>query len=179
MSTDPVYIAVGIPGGIVVDPDEVGAALTGVVRHAGEVVFVEAKDYRLWTTLLTPTVMSADRHEDLSRAGHDVSGAITRLCDLGLVLAIDSWSGAGTSLHSLRPLPLGFAVGNVGDDPLNFQLRASTLPGDGAVDLDAVENMICWEFDGAVSLGRAVSTVTGRIPNVNVDVVSSVAIVSC
>ena len=51
------YAAVGIPQGIILDPDNKETA--GAVRRGGELVSLEPLQYGLWTTLLTPVTMTA------------------------------------------------------------------------------------------------------------------------
>jgi hypothetical protein len=68
------------------------------------------------------------------------------------------------SLARLRPIPLGYSLGNAGGDTARFEIQDATLSRTEPVSLDVASVMFWWEFDGATSLHEAVSSITSRVP---------------
>jgi hypothetical protein len=175
-TSDPVYVAVGIPNGVIYPADSAfPSEAVGAVRRGGEVVFVDLADYRAWTLLLAPMRASAGANAFRAPAPESFTHSLERLTVLGLVVGITSWESAVAVLRKLRPLPLGFAVGNSARDPERFTLRSPTVSGDSLLAVDPLENVIWSEFDGSASLESTVADVTARLPDLDPAVVLSAA----
>jgi hypothetical protein len=174
--TDPVYVAVGIPGGVIYTADSAGGdEATGAVRRGGEMVFVDLADYQAWTLLLSPMRASAAASALAAPAASTFARSLPRLTANGLVVAITSWESAVAVFRGLRPLPLGFALGNTRGDPSRFTLRCSTISGDSPLIVNPLENLIWSGFDGSGSLNGVVADVAGRLPDLDPEVVLSAA----
>jgi hypothetical protein len=156
------YAAVGIPQGLIVDPE--GKEATGAVRRGGEVVPLEPAEYGIWTTLLTPLTLDAAARVAAACHWGDPEPVINLLEGLNLLVSIDLDKPMHGALSRLRPIPLGCALGNAGGDPARFEIQDATLSRSAPVSLDLVSAMFWWEFDGAASLHEVVSAITSRVP---------------
>jgi hypothetical protein len=175
-TTDPVYVAVGIPGGVFYPADgAAGGEAVGAVRRGGAMVFVDLADYQAWTLLLAPMRASAGARALAAPMAGSFARSLPRLTALALVVAITSWESAVAAFRELRPLPLGFALGNTPGDPSRFTLRNSTISGDSPLVVNPLENLIWSGFDGSGSLEGVVADVAGRLPDLDPEVVLSAA----
>jgi hypothetical protein len=156
------YAAVGIPQGIILDPDNKETA--GAVRRGGELVSLEPLQYGIWTTLLTPLAMTASAEIAAACRWGDPEPVIGWLADRDLVVPIDPDKPMSGALARLRPIPLGCGLGNTGGDAERFEIQGATLSRTAPVSLDLASVMFWWEFDGATSLHEAVSSITSRVP---------------
>jgi hypothetical protein len=158
----PRYAAVGIPQGIIVDPDSKEQA--GAVRRGGELVSLEPVQYGIWITLLTPLAMTASAKIAAACDWGDPEPVIGWLADRDLVVPIDPGKPMSGALARLRPIPLGCGLGNPGGDAERFEIQDATLSRAAPLSLDLASVMFWWEFDGATSLHEAVSSITSRVP---------------
>jgi hypothetical protein len=173
---DPVYVAVGIPNGVVCTAGSAaGDEAIGAVRRGGEMVFVDLADYQAWTLLLAPLRASAGARAIAASAADSFTRSVERLTALGLVVAITSWESAVTAFRGLRPLPLGFAMGNTPGDPNRFTLQSATISDDSPLVVNPLENFIWSGFDGRGSLESVVADVAGRLPGLDPQAVLSAA----
>lgn len=156
------YAAVGIPHGIIVDPDNQETA--GAVRRGGELVSLEPVQYGIWTTLLTPLTMTASAKIAAACHWGDPEPVIKWLADQDLLVPIDPDQPMSGALARLRPIPLGYSLGNARGDTTRFEIQDATLSRTEPVSLDVASVMFWWEFDGATSLHEAVSSITSRVP---------------
>jgi hypothetical protein len=157
----PRYAAVGIPQGIIVDPDNKETA--GAVRRGGELVSLEPLQYGIWTTLLTPLAMTASAKIAAACRWGDPEPVIRSLADQDLLVTIDPGKPMSGALARLRPIPLGYSLGNAGGDAERFEIQDATLSLTAPLALDMLSVMFWWEFDGATSLHEAVSSITSRV----------------
>lgn len=158
----PRYAAVGIPQGIILDPDDKETA--GVVRRGGQLVSLEPLRYGIWTTLLTPLTITAAAKVAAACGWGDPEPVLGWLADQDLLVPIDPGQPMGGALARLRPIPLGYSLGNAGGDAERFEIQDATLSLAAPLVLDMVSVMFWWEFDGATSLHEAVSSITSRVP---------------
>ncbi len=156
------YAAVGIPQGIILDPDTEEQA--GAVRRGGELVSLEPLQYGLWTTMLTPLTMTASAKIAAACNWGDPEPVISWLADQDLLVMIDPAKPMSGALARLRPIPLGCGMGNAGGDAERFEIQDATLSRTAPVSLDVASVMFWWEFDGATSLHEAVTSITSRVP---------------
>ena len=175
-TTDPVYVAVGIPNGMVYISDGAdGGEVIGAVRRGGETVFVDVTDYQAWMLLLAPMRASVGAAAFAAPAAGSFAQSVEHLTDLGLVVTITSWESAVAVLRGLRPLPLGFALGNSRGDPSRFMVQNPTISDNSPLAMDPVENLIWSSFDGSGPLANVVAGVAGRLPGVDPEAVRSAA----
>jgi hypothetical protein len=175
-AADPVYVSVGIPKGVIyLDGGAANGGAIGAVRRGGETVFIDPADYQAWTLLLAPLRASAGAGAITALTADSFSRSVQRLTALGLVAAITSWESAVTAFRGLRPLPLGFAMGNTPGDPDRFTLQNPTISDDSPLAVDPLENLIWSEFDGRGSLEGVVADVAGRLPSLDPQAVLSAA----
>jgi hypothetical protein len=175
-AADPVYVAVGIPKGVVyLDGSAADGEAIGAVRRGGEMVFVDPADYQAWTLLLTPLRASAGARAIAAGPADSFTWSVERLASVGLVVAITSWGSAVAAFRRLRPLPLGFAMGNTPGDPGRFTLQSPTISDESPLAVDSLENLIWSEFDGRGSLEAVVADVAGRLPGLDPQAVLSAA----
>jgi hypothetical protein len=175
-TTDPVYVAVGLPNGVVYTADSAGGGeMIGAVRRGGETVFVDLTDYQVWMLLLAPIRASAGAAAVAAPTAGSFAQSVEHLTALRLVAAITSWESAVAVVRGLRPLPLGFALGNTPGDPSRFTLQSPTMSDDSPLAVDPLENLIWSEFDGSGSLEGVVADVAGRLPDLDPEVVLSAA----
>lgn len=175
-TTDPVYVAVGIPNGVLYAADSaVGGEAIGAIRRGGDMVFVDLADYQAWTLLLSPMRASAGARDIAAPAAGSFTRSVERLTALGLVVAITSWESAVAAFRGLRPLPLGFAMGNTPGDPNRFTLQSPTISEESPLAVDPLENLIWSEFDGSGSVESVVANVAGRLPGLHPQAVLSAA----
>jgi hypothetical protein len=158
----PRYAAVGIPQGIILDPDNKEQA--GAVRRGGELVSLEPVQYVLWAALLTPLTMTASAKIAAACHWGDPEPVIRSLADQDLLVTIDPGQPMSGALARLRPIPLGYSLGNAGGDTERFEIQGATLSLTAPLALDVVSVMFWWEFDGATSLHEAVTSITSRVP---------------
>lgn len=156
------YAAVGIPQGIILDPDNRETA--GAVRRGGELVSLEPFKYGLWTTLLTPLTMTASAKIAEACQWGDPEPVIKWLADQDLLVPIDPGQPMNGALARLRPIPLGYSLGNAGGDAARFEIQDATLSRAEPISLNVASVMFWWEFDGATSLHEAVTSITSRVP---------------
>jgi len=156
------YAAVGIPQGVITDPEAGQAA--GAVRRGGALVSLTPEDYGLWASLGTP--MSRATLEEAAAASGRMAAydAIKRLTEQDLVLGLDLEGSLDGQLRYLRPVPRGAGVGNLASEPGTYQIKDEYLPQSTAVAVDAVGIMLWWELDGSVSLRTAMDNVGRRLP---------------
>ena|ERR1700733_867958 len=164
--TDIRYAAVGIPQGLIVDPDNGETA--GAVRRGGELVSLDPVDYGLWATLLTPLTLDAAIKVATAYKWTDAGPVIDRLAGLNLLAPIDL-EAANDVLLGLRPIPLGCGLGNLKGDPASFEIQNATLSRPSAMSLDVLSIMFWWEFDGTSTLREIASQVAGRVPELSLD----------
>ena len=175
-AADPVYVAVGIPKGVVyLDGSAADGEAIGAVRRGGEMVFVDPADYQAWTLLLAPLRASAGATAIAAATAVSFTRSVERLTTLRLVVAITSWESAVTAFRGLRPVPLGFAMGNTPGDPDRFTLQSATISDDSPLAVDPLENLIWSEFDGRGSLEVIVADLAGRLPGLDPQAVLSAA----
>jgi hypothetical protein len=157
------YAAVGIPHGLILDPDNQEKA--GAVRRGGQLVSLEPVKYGIWTALLTPLTMTASARLAAACDWGDPEPVIGWLADRDLLVPIDPGKPMNDALARLRPIPLGYGLGNTGGDAMRFEIQDATLSRAEPVALDVASAMFWWEFDGATSLNEAVSAITSRVPS--------------
>jgi hypothetical protein len=157
------YAAVGIPHGLILDPDNQEKA--GAVRRGGQLVSLEPVQYGIWTALLTPLTMTASARLAAACDWGDPEPVIGWLSDQDLLVPIDPGKPMNGALARLRPIPLGYGLGNAGGDAMRFEIQDATLSRAEPVALDVASAMFWWEFDGATSLNEAVSAITSRVPS--------------
>jgi hypothetical protein len=157
------YAAVGIPHGLILDPDNQEKA--GAVRRGGQLVSLEPVQYGIWTALLTPLTMTASARLAAACDWGDPEPVIGWLADQDLLVPIDPGKPMNGALARLRPIPLGYGLGNAGGDAMRFEIQDATLSRAEPVALDVASAMFWWEFDGATSLNEAVSAITSRVPS--------------
>jgi hypothetical protein len=158
------YAAVGIPQGLITDPEAVETA--GAVRRGGELVSLTADDYGLWSSLGTP-MTGATLHEVAAARGWQAAyGVVQRLKELNLVLELDLEDSLDGQLGRLRPVPRGAGIGNLIAEPGTYQIKDGPLPQSPAVSVDPVAIMLWWEFDGAASVETAMDNVAKRLPEI-------------
>lgn len=167
---EPSYLAVGIPQGIIVDRSS--GEVAGAVRRGGELVSLDRTEYALWTLLLSPMTLSAATEIGSVQNWDALGRALERLDGQDLIAPV----GPGSALQRLRPLPLGFGLGNSAAEPTTFRLQDATLSLPSPVVLDVVEAMIWWEFDGAKTLGEIGSCLAGRLPDLSSEVAGAAVI---
>jgi len=167
------YAAVGIPQGLIVDPET--KEIAGAVRRGGELVSLEPVEYGIWSALLTPLTPAASAK--LATACHwgDPEPIIGLLDGLSLLVPIDPEKPMNGALSRLRPIPLGCGLGNASGDPTRFEIQNATLSRSSPLSLDVVAAMFWWEFDGTTSLQEITSAITSRIPGLPVHRVSAIA----
>ena len=158
----PRYAAVGIPQGIILDPDNKETA--GAVRRGGELVSLEPLQYGIWTTLLTPLALTASAEIAAACRWGDPEPVLRSLADQDLLVRIDPGQPMSGALARLRPIPLGYSLGNAGGDAERFEIQDASLSLTAPLALDMVSVMFWWEFDGATSLHEAVSSIASRVP---------------
>lgn len=156
------YAAVGIPQGLITDPE--AAETAGAVRRGGELVSLTPDDYGLWASLGTPMSRAALDEAAAARGRQAVFGAIQRLRELNLVLELDIEDSLDGQLGYLRPIPRGAGGGNLAAEPGTYQIKGESASQSSAVSVDAVGIMLWWEFDGSVSLKTALENVAKRLP---------------
>lgn len=165
--SDPSYVAVGIPQGVIADPVSGDAA--GAVRRGGEIVSLDKIDYGIWTVLLAPMTVKTATEFATSRTWGELEQAIARLEKLGLLATLEPGKPMGTDVAELRPIPLGVGLGNTGSDPVRFEVQNSALSLPSPVSLDVVGVMFWWEFDGTRSLREIVGRIVGQVGGLSVD----------
>lgn len=156
------YAAVGIPQGIILDPDNRKTA--GAVRRGGELVSLEPFQYGLWTTLLTPLTMTGSAKIAAACQWGAPEPVIKWLADQDLLVPIDPGQPMNGALARLRPIPLGYSLGNAGGDAARFEIQDTTLSRTPPVSLDVASAMLWGEFDGVTTLHEAVSSIASRVP---------------
>jgi hypothetical protein len=163
----PYYAAVGIPQGVIVD--RASGEISGAVRRGGEIVSLDSVEYALWTILLAPATPAAVTEAASNQGWSRPDRSIARLRELDLLVTIEPGQAMGGSLERLRPLPLGFGLGNTKGDQMRFEIQNATLSLPSPVSLDVLAIMFWWEFDGARSLREIVERVATRISNLSTD----------
>jgi hypothetical protein len=139
-------------------------------------VFVDPADYQAWTLLLAPLRASVGARAIAAASADSFTRSVEHLTTLGLVVAITSWESAVSAFRGLRPLPLGFAMGNTPSDPDRFTLQSPTMMSDDShLVVDPLENLIWSELDGRGSLEGIVADVAGRLPSLDPQAVLSAA----
>jgi hypothetical protein len=156
------YAAVGIPQGLITDPE--AAETAGAVRRGGELVSLTPDDYGLWTCLGIPMSRAALDEAAAARGWQATHGGIQRLRELNLVLELDTEGSLDGQLGYLRPIPRGVGAGNLASEPGTYQIKGESASQSPAVSVDAVGIMLWWEFDGSVSLKTAMENVAKRLP---------------
>ena len=144
-------------------------------RRVVTVVFVDLAEYQAWTLLLAPVRASAAARALAAATDRSFARSVERLTALGLVVAITSWESAVAALRRLRPLPLGFAMGNTAGDPDRFTLQSPTISDDSPLVVDPLENLIWSEFDGSGALEGVVAGLAARLPDLDPQAVLSAA----
>lgn len=167
LDVGPSYAAVGIPQGIIVD--RASGEVAGAVRRGGELVSLDSVEYGLWTILLTPMTTAATAGAASNPNLSHLDQSIARLGELDMLVTIEPGKAMGSALERLRPLPLGWALGNCKGDPTRFEIQNAALSLPSPVSLDAVAIMFWWEFDGTRSLREIASRVTARLPDLSID----------
>jgi hypothetical protein len=157
------YAAVGIPHGLILDPGNQEKA--GAVRRGGQLVSLEPVKYGIWTALLTPLTMAASARLAAACDWGDPEPVIGWLADQDLLVPIELGKPMDGALARLRPIPLGYGLGNAGGDAMRFEIQDATLSRTQPITLDVASAMFWWEFDGATSLHEAVSAITSRVPS--------------
>lgn len=176
-NVDPLYLAVGVPGGYVADlTSSNNGNQSGAIRCGGEIVFLNAHDYWVWTVVLNPMPLSSVNQLAVDQIAADVRPVLDRLSERSLVLAVGSWDAAGAALGLVKPIPLGYALGNVFGDATQFQLQDAARSQASAVTLNPIESALWWHFDGSTSVREAVTAVAARVPAAAADAVETVAI---
>ena len=167
------HAAVGIPQGLITDPETKEVA--GAVRRGGELVSLEPLEYALWAAMLTPlTPVESARLARVCRWG-DPEPLIARLEDQNLAVSIEPEQRMNDALSRLRPIPLGFGLGNSEGEATRFDIQTATLTRRSPLTLDPISAMFWWEFDGATSLREAAEAITSRIPGLPLDRTSAIA----
>lgn len=156
------YAAVGIPQGLILDPDTKETA--GAVRRGGQLVSLEPVQYGVWTMLLTPQTMTTSAKIAAACRWGDPEPVMGWLADQDLLVMIDPGKPMSGALGRLRPIPLGYSLGNAGGDTTRFEVQDAMLSRTAPLALDVASVMFWWEFDGATSLHEAVSSITSRVP---------------
>jgi hypothetical protein len=156
------YAAVGIPQGLITDPETAESA--GAVRRGGELVSLAPDDYDLWTCLGIPISRTALDEAAAARGCQATHGAIERLTELSLVLTLDIEGSLDGQIGYLRPVPRGVGIGNLASEPGIYQIKDAAASQSPAVSVDAVGIMLWWEFDGSISLKTAMDNVAKRLP---------------
>jgi hypothetical protein len=167
------YVAIGIPQGIVVDP--ASGEIAGAVRRGGELVSLDPAEYALWALLLRPMTPAAATEAASDHDRGRVDLAIARLEELNLLITIELREAMGEALARLRPIPLGFGLGNYAGDPGIFEIQNATLSLPSPVLLDVVAIMFWWEFDSTRSLREIAAHVASRLPSLSLDRAHTVA----
>jgi hypothetical protein len=157
----PRFAAVGIPQGVVVDPEAGEEA--GAVRRGGEVVSLDRVSYELWLLLLVPLPFAAIAASAASRGWGDLEPALARLARSQLSVALTQGEDElAAELATLRPIPLGMGIGNTAAAPDTFRLQSADHSRQGPVVLDSFGVTFWWECDGASSLDEIVDRLAGR-----------------
>jgi hypothetical protein len=169
----PTYIALGIPQGVIAD--RATGEIAGAVRRGGELVSLDSVEYQLWRILLTPLTPGDTSEVALKHHWGDVEPTIARLREMGLLAQVEPGKPLDGILAALRPLPLGFGLGNFDGDPMRFEIQNAALSLPSPVSLDVVAVLFWWEFDGTKSLGDVVSHVATAIPELSLDTAESLA----
>jgi hypothetical protein len=156
--------AVGIPQGLMVDPET--ADTSGAIRVGGELVAVEPHDYRMWALLLTPLPLTAAVEVASERRWQDPGLSVARLRGMGLLVEMSPNPGEGSGLAGLRPIPLGVGLGNSSDAADLFLVQNGNLSLSSPVALDPIATMLWWECDGTSSLAEIVELVATRMRDV-------------
>jgi hypothetical protein len=167
------YAAVGIPQGLIVDQES--GEIAGAVRRGGELVSLEPVEYGMWTTLLTPLTLGAAIKVASIRGWSSPEPVIARLADLNLLAPIDPGQAMDGTLSRLRPIPLGCGLGNLGGDPMRFEIQNAILSRPSPISLDVVTIMFWWELDGISTLGEVVSQVRSRVPGLSLPRANAIA----
>ena len=145
-------VALGLPKGVV--HDATSGEAVGLIRLGGQVVDSMSLDlYHVWTHYLIPRPVEEvpDPRNDPRLTNQD---SLERLLSLGFLLKIKMGSGLGKHLADLKPLPLGYAIGNEPDEADSFVVE---MPGRGAVTLDALGKALWVSMDGNLTLREIIS----------------------
>jgi hypothetical protein len=156
------YAAVGIPQGLITDPE--AAETAGAVRRGGQLVSLTPDDYSLWSSLSTPVSRAALDEAAAACGRQAVYEGVQRLRELNLVLELDIENSLERQLGHLRPIPRGCGEGNLAAEPGMYQIKDAPLSRSPAVSVDPVAIMLWWEWDGAVSVETAMDNVAKRLP---------------
>jgi hypothetical protein len=152
--------AVGVPYGVLLDPDS--AVATGMVRIGGALRSLPVDTYAVWASLLFP-MTTANLTEVV---GSSTSSSTDVLADLerdGLVVRIEPGTSPDPTVGQLRALPLGASLGNQ-RDPARFDVASSPFV-DASVDLGPVETLFWFQLDGTRSLTDCADAVARQVPD--------------
>jgi hypothetical protein len=156
------YAAVGIPQGLITDPE--AAETAGAVRRGGELVSVTADDYGLWSSLSIPVSRAALDEAAAARGRQATYSGVQRLKGSKLVLELDIENSVERQFGHLRPIPRGGGIGNLAVEPGTYQIKDEPFSRSPAVSVDPVAIMLWWEWDGAASVETAMDNVAKRLP---------------
>jgi hypothetical protein len=156
------YAAVGIPQGLITDPE--AAETAGAVRRGGELVSVTADDYGLWSSLSIPVSRAALDEAAAARGWQATYGGVQRLKGSKLVLELDIENSLEPQFGHLRPIPRGGGIGNLAVEAGTYQIKDDPLSRSPAVSVDPVAIMLWWEWDGATSVETAMDNVAKKLP---------------
>lgn len=145
-------VAVGLPKGVV--HNTATGESVALIRLGGQVVDSLSLDlYEVWTHYLIPRPMEdvADPKND-PRLIHQ--GSLDELLNLGCLEKVQVGSGLGAHLGNLKPLPLGYGIGNEPGEADSFVV---SVPGGAAVALDALGQALWVSMDGNLTLSEIIS----------------------
>jgi hypothetical protein len=160
-----VVLAIGVSQGRNVDETDDSTHTQFYIRRAGEVLAVGDSVYRLWLSALVP--QTVDQFETRARQIHgsesDPLADARELESLALIAIFGpdqtEWN---TLAAKLRPIPLGFGLGNSEGDVLQYEI--SDPLGRSMLRVHPLAFWIWLTWDGTLSIGQAADELAPHLP---------------
>ena len=160
-----IVLSVGVSQGRIVDETDDTTRSKFFIRRAGEVVPISEPAYALWRWTLVPRSVEEfeARSNELSGSNEDSQLHAQELERLNLVTAFgpaqSEWNAVA---EKLRPIPLGFGIGNSESEIPLFTI--SSALGEPMVQVDPLGFWIWLTWDGTLSIGEGADQLASTIP---------------
>jgi hypothetical protein len=160
-----VVLAIGVSQGRIVDETDDSTRTRFYIRRAGEVLAVGDSVYRLWLSALEPQTIDEfeTRARQIRGPESDPLADARELENLALIAIVDPDQTKWNALAAkLRPIPLGFGLGNSEGDVLQYEI--SDALGRPMLRVHPLAFWIWLTWDGTLSLGQAADELAPHLP---------------